>query len=209
MSTFLIISENLTYREFLGDMLKQELQVSNVHVCQSNVVKDILDTVKGLAVDLCIIDWESLDDKALQILLTLHSISPDTSVCLLTLSKDIGFITELHKHGVNGVIDKRSEKFEIIEGIKRILQKGWFMSKNYTEIIAYQGIHGLRNDPFQNLSARESKVMLLLASGLTVKEIGEQMFLSPRTVSTYKYRVFQKLGFKNMSHLITFVMQNK
>jgi two-component system invasion response regulator UvrY len=56
---------------------------------------------------------------------------------------------------------------------------------------------GGKSSPFEELSAREMEVMLMLADGLKIADIAEAMHLSPKTVATYKYRIFEKLETRN------------
>ena len=63
--------------------------------------------------------------------------------------------------------------------------------------MALRMLPGGRRSPFEKLSAREMEVMLMLAEGMKVADIAEAMHLSPKTVATYKYRIYEKLNTRN------------
>ena len=93
--------------------------------------------------------------------------------------------------------------------LRKVLQGGKYITPSLAEQIVYSFESDANHSPHENLSDREYQVMCLIASGKTVKEIAEQLFLSVKTVSTYRARVLEKMRLKNNSELTTYAIKNR
>jgi DNA-binding NarL/FixJ family response regulator len=96
---------------------------------------------------------------------------------------------------------------QLIEAIRRIHGGGKYVSPQLAERIAVNLAHGSEIPSHQDLSNREFEVMRLLGSGRTVSQIAEELCLSPKTVSTYRARLLEKLGLKNTAEIVQYALR--
>jgi DNA-binding NarL/FixJ family response regulator len=113
------------------------------------------------------------------------------------------------KAGAAGYLTKESAPEQLIAALRKVSQGGKYITPSLAEQIVYSFESDANNPPHENLSDREYEVMCLIASGKTVKEIGEQLFLSVKTVSTYRARVLEKMHLKNNSELTNYAIKNR
>jgi DNA-binding NarL/FixJ family response regulator len=113
------------------------------------------------------------------------------------------------KAGASGYLTKESAPDELVAAIRKVSSGGNYISRSLGDklVANLKGVDS--KQPHEALSDREFQVMCLIASGKKGKEIAEELLLSVKTVSTYRRRVLDKLGIKNNSALIRYVIQNR
>ncbi|MCL1622743.1 response regulator [Moraxella sp. Tifton1] len=100
----------------------------------------------------------------------------------------------LLKAGVDGYITKGTPLDEMVRAIKKIHGGGKYFSHDVADVLA-ESVLGEQNDsPFDVLSEREKQVAMMVANCQSAQEIAERLFVSVKTVNTYRYRIFEKLG---------------
>ncbi len=111
------------------------------------------------------------------------------------------------KLGADGYIIKNSVPEELIKVIKKIISGGNYFSESFADRLYTDLQKGIDEQPHQNLSAREYEVMCNLASGKSVKEIADELFLSVPTISTYRARIMEKMNIKKNSELTFYTIK--
>lgn len=112
--------------------------------------------------------------------------------------------TRLLDAGVTGCLTKDCSIDEVVAAIEAVMRKERYISADIARQIALSMLPGRRQSPFESLSRRELQVMMMVTEGQTVQAISDRLCLSPKTVSTYRYRLFDKLGVDNdvaLTHL--------
>lgn len=99
----------------------------------------------------------------------------------------------LLKAGVNGYITKGTPIGEMIVAIKKVMAGGKYFSHEIADVLA-QSVLDKKDNPFDSLSERETQVAMMVANCQSASEIAERLFVSVKTVNTYRYRIFEKLG---------------
>lgn len=99
----------------------------------------------------------------------------------------------LLKAGVNGYITKGTPIGEMIVAIKKVMAGGKYFSHEIADVLA-QSVIDKKDNPFDSLSERETQVAMMVANCQSASEIAERLFVSVKTVNTYRYRIFEKLG---------------
>ncbi len=122
---------------------------------------------------------------------------PNTKIIALTVCNDDLFPTKLLQAGAHGYLTKNTSKDEIEIAIGNVLQGKRYISPEIASKIALKHLSDQGNPPFELLSERELQVTMMITSGHKVQEISEVLFLSPKTVNSYRYRIFEKLQIKN------------
>jgi len=100
------------------------------------------------------------------------------------------------KLGADGYITKNSVPEELIKVIKKIISGGKYFSESFADRLYTDLQKEIDEQPNQKLSEREYEVICYLASGKSVKEIADELFLSVPTISTYRARIMEKMNMK-------------
>jgi two-component system invasion response regulator UvrY len=119
---------------------------------------------------------------------------PDLKVIVVTIHMDDPFPTRMLQAGAMGYLTKGCGVDEIVTAIKEVYSGRRYISANVAQQLALKLMPGGEDSPFDTLSPRELQVMLMLTQGTKVQEISDKLCLSPKTVSTYRHRLYDKLG---------------
>lgn len=133
---------------------------------------------------------------------------PDLPIIILTVHTDDPFPSSLLKAGADGYLHKGCKVDEIVDAIKQVHAGQRYICSAIAQNLALSLLPGNENSPFDNLSQREMQVMLMLVQGERVQDISEQLHLSPKTVSTYRSRLFEKLNIRNDAELTRLAMRH-
>ena len=99
----------------------------------------------------------------------------------------------LLKAGAKGYITKGAPLDEMVRAIKKVMQGGKYFSADIAEQIASSYLSEQQHSPFDLLSEREMQVALMVVNCVSAQEIADRLFVSVKTVNTYRYRIFEKL----------------
>ena len=124
----------------------------------------------------------------------LKQASPGLGIIILSVHEDAPYPAQLIEAGASGYLSKGCPSTELVEAIRAVARGERHIGSRVAQQMALNILPGGRNSPFDELSAREMEVMLMLADGRKVADIADIMHLSPKTVATYKYRIFDKLN---------------
>jgi len=99
--------------------------------------------------------------------------------------------------GASGYLSKSCSVSELVQAVRSVAKGGRHIGSAIAQKLVLNNMDGSNGTPFDNLSSREMEVLVLLAEGHRLAEIADAMHLSPKTVATYKYRIFDKLETRN------------
>ncbi|GMQ87302.1 MAG: UvrY/SirA/GacA family response regulator transcription factor [Gammaproteobacteria bacterium] len=122
---------------------------------------------------------------------------PDIRILVVTPQTDEPFPAQLLDAGASGYLTKNCSIEEITDAVQAVSRGERYISADIARQMALSMLPGKEQSPFDRLSQRELQVMLMVAQGQNVHEISEHLCLSSKTVSTYRYRLFEKLGVDN------------
>jgi|TARA_Y200000002_G_scaffold206281_1_gene170165 two-component system invasion response regulator UvrY len=131
-------------------------------------------------------------------------VSPDSRILAVTVCDSDLFPTRLMQAGAYGYITKDASMSEMIKAIKTVYQRQRYISQDIANQLAIKALTDNGEPVFDMLSERELQVCLKIISGGRVQEIADELCLSPKTVNSYRYRIFEKLNVKNdveLTHL--------
>ena len=127
----------------------------------------------------------------------LKQASPGTGIIILSVHEQAPYPERLLEAGASGYLSKGCPADELAKAISTVARGGRHIGSSVAQKMALNVLPGGDKSPFDGLSAREMEVMLMLADGRRVAEIAKAMHLSPKTVATYKYRIYEKLNTRN------------
>ena len=132
---------------------------------------------------------------------------PSMKIIAVTMHTEEPYPSRLLAAGAAGYISKDSASDEVTAAIRRVHAGGHYVASDIAGNLAANLIRGKKESPFEQLSQRETQVMLMLTKGHSTQDISDRLCLSPKTVSTYRYRLFEKLGVDNDVELTRMAMR--
>ena len=118
---------------------------------------------------------------------------PGLGIIILSVHEEAPYPEQLLSAGASGYLTKGCPATELVQAVQTVARGGRHIGSRIAQQMALNMLPGGQKSPFDGLSAREMEVMLMLADGRKIAEIAEIMHLSPKTIATYKYRIFDKL----------------
>jgi two-component system invasion response regulator UvrY len=109
--------------------------------------------------------------------------------------------------GGAGYVSKETASQELTKAVRKVATGGKYVSPSLAEVLAFELSSDAQRPPHERLSDREYRVMWLLATGKHNSEIATEMRLRPTTVSTYRARIFRKLGLSNNAELVSYAIR--
>ena len=152
---------------------------------------------RELRPDVVLLDVELPGLSGFEVTSRLRQTSPAPGVIILTVHEKRPYPERLLDAGASGYLTKGCPATELVEAIRTVAAGGRHIGSRIAQKMALDLLPGGERSPFDELSAREMEVMLMLADGRKIAEIARAMHLSPKTVATYKYRIFEKLDTRN------------
>jgi DNA-binding NarL/FixJ family response regulator len=113
------------------------------------------------------------------------------------------------KAGASGYLTKESAAEEIVAAVEKVLAGGKYVTASLAEKLVLDLSVPDGKKPHEQLSDREYQVLMALAAGKSVKEIGTEFSLSVKTISTYRMRIFQKLHFKSNADVVSYARREQ
>ena len=128
-------------------------------------------------------------------------------VLMLSMHSEEQYAMRSMKAGASGYMTKEIAAQELVSAIRKINDGRKYISKEVAELLATDLYHEDEKDPHENLSDREFEILKMIARGLTTKAIAAELIISPKTVSTYRGRILEKLDLQNNSDIIHYVIE--
>ena len=171
-------------------------------------IKDILSDT-----NICEFDEveEIIDQSYIEATKKIKAKFPETKVIILSMYKESGLIKSIVDIGADGYLIKNSDKNELMEAITRVASGQQYFSSDVTMSLLKKASH--KTSQFKpdyrvsELTEREIEILILIAEGLSNKEIGEKLFISHRTVDSHRTNLMKKVGVNNIAGLIRFAIK--
>lgn len=189
-------------RQFLGEHV--DLKVTG----EANNGREALELARGGEVDVLLMDISMPDHSGVDALQAIKARFPDLPVLILSGFPEAQYATTLLRYGASGYLNKECEPEEIVNAIRLVARGRRYISPSVAELLADNAVGDTERPPHELLSERELQVFLRLAKGETVGSMAESMFLSVKTVSTYRTRVLEKLKLTSNSELTYYALKN-
>lgn len=179
-------------------LLEDELPGAVIH--EESTSKGAEDLVRRQKLDLLVLDMHLPDGHALDLLPRLLAVRPDLRVLVFSVSPDLIFTKRTKALGAFGYVNKQVDEGLFLEAVDAVLRgKEWFGPTMVSN--APSALSAKDKDPFGELSVRELSVLNHLLDGLSLADIARKLDLQHSSVATYKTRVLEKLGVRNLLEL--------
>ena len=208
MLKFLIADDHAIVRKGLIELIREEFLTAEI--CEVTNGIDAIDKIHEKIWDLILLDISMPGKNGIETLKQLRSEGNKTPILVLSMQPEEQYAVRVLKAGGSGFVNKNSATEELITAIKKVLSGRKYISSSIAELIADNIDNNNNTKPaYENLSDREMQVLQLIASGKTVSEIAEIIFLSVNTISTYRARILEKLSLQNNAELTRYALDNK
>jgi two-component system, NarL family, invasion response regulator UvrY len=171
---------------------------------------DLVSTIQNHPADeytLVLLDITMPGKSALDVLKQLKLEYPKLPILMLSVYSEDQYAVRFIKAGASGYLTKESAPDLLVEAVRKVARGGKFASPRITEKLAFD--FGDSNKPLhESLSDREYQVFSMIAGGMSLTEIGVQLSLSVKTISTHRTRILEKMKMKKNAELIHYAINN-
>lgn len=170
--------------------------------------REVLDQVRKKDWDLILLDISMPGRGGIDTLKDLKIEKPKLPVLVLSMYPEEQYAIRALKAGASGYLTKESAPEELIEAIRKVSKGRKYVSESLAETLAFHVGADSEMSLHETLSDREYQVMLMIATGKTVKEIANKLSLSVKTISTNRVRALSKMGMKNNAEMTYYAIKN-
>lgn len=205
MKKVIIVDDHPVIRFAVKMLLERnEMEV----VAETNNGVDAIQKTRECLPDLVLLDIGLPKIDGFQVLERLRTLNLSPKILVLTSQSSSHFAQRCKQAGADGFVTKSDDMSELLDAIKMVMRGYSFFPQStyqsYEQTDSYHDDDGL----LEQLSDRELSVLVSIGKGMGNKQIGEQLLLSEKTISTYKHRLKQKLNAQSLIDLIDFARRN-
>lgn len=176
-------------------------------------VQQLVKQLNSEPADVLLLDILHCDNGAIRLLRRVTRKFPDLPIILLTSMQFSDCFTEHVKMGVKGFVFDDESPDDLMNAIRRVKNGGNYLPKEMQRWLKELESSGksekLKADGKSTLTEREISILKLFCEGLTYKEIGRRLFISPRTVETHKKNILEKLRLKSTADMVKYAFHNR
>ena len=166
-------------------------------VGQASSGEEAISLVKDLSPDIVFMDIRMPGIGGLEATHRILARQPETKVIVVSAFNDKIYPATLLKAGAYGCINKNADTEEIETAVETILAGKIYVSPQLAQMLVVSGMTNNEKSPLSDLSQRELQIAELITSGKRANDVAEILNISPKTINTYKYRIYEKLSVTN------------
>ncbi|MCH7963995.1 MAG: response regulator transcription factor [Bacteroidetes bacterium] len=170
--------------------------------------KELMQKIKEKDFDVVVLDISMPGKSGLEVLKELKNAKPKIPVLMLSMFPEGQYAVRVLKAGASGYLTKDSASEELVNAVEKIYLGRKYITPSLAEKLADFSWEGDKF-PHEKLSDREFDIFKMIASGNTVKEVAANLFLSVKTVSTYKARIYEKMKLQTRVDITSYAIKNK
>lgn len=205
MITVLLTDDHALVRTGIRRLLEDSEQVTIVG--EADCGEDSLKMAQSLKPDVILMDVNMPGIGGVEACRRILQRNPKQKIIVLTIHNEQTYPKRLLEIGAKGYLTKDCGVDEMIMAIKQVAKGGAYIAPNIAQRLALSLLPGNEDNPIDKLSRREFQVMLMISHGLSNIEISEKLCLSPKTISTYRLRLLEKLGAQNEVDLLKIAVE--
>lgn len=203
----LLADDHSIVRTGLKKILESHEKISEVIECKDG--KEALESIRSLIPDIAVLDISMPKLTGLEVLQKINEENLDVKCLILSMHSEKEYAIRAIKNGAYGYLAKDSAGEELIQAIELVIKGEKYISKDLQQLLLELTANPMLQQLHEKLSDREFKVFLLIAEGTSLNEIAEKLFISIKTVSTYKTRLLEKMKMSNVAELTKYAINNK
>jgi two-component system, NarL family, invasion response regulator UvrY len=206
MKRILIVDDHPMFRQGLVNSLQQGIGAQQISCDEAGCGEDALALIAEQSYDLAIVDISMPGMGGLALLEALRQTAPQLPVLMLSMFSEEQFALKAFRLGAAGYLTKREAADELTTAVNQIMSGKRYLSQPLSNALIEQAMAGeVGSQPSHAApSGRELEILQRLAAGQSLKFIAIELNLSIKTVSTYKSRLYAKMGFRSMAGLMNY-----
>lgn len=204
MINILIVDDHLIVREGIKRIINDTPDIKTVAEASSG--KEAMALIYKNKYDLILLDISMPKQNGLQTLKLIKKYDKTIEVLMLSMHSEEQYAMRSMKAGASGYMTKDTASSQLVTAIRKINNGRKFISKEVAELLVTDLYHNDEKDPHEKLSDREFEILKKIAKGRTTKAIAMELSISPKTVSTYRTRILDKLNMRNNADIIHYVI---
>ena len=204
----LLADDHAMFRAGLAALIGLEPGIDVVGEAASG--DEAVDQARRLKPDIVVMDISMPGSGGLEATRRIAALGLDCRVLVLTVHAEEEYLVPVVQAGASGYLTKTSADRDLIEALRTVARGQVYLPAGATTLLLreYKNMeHDDDAQDLQKLSTREQEVLALTAEGYTSREIGQKLFISPKTVDTYRSRITSKLGLDHRSELVRFALR--
>jgi two-component system, NarL family, invasion response regulator UvrY len=206
MSKILIADDHAILRKGLKQLLTEDR--ATYEVGEAATGSATLDKLRQNKWDLLLLDINMPDRSGIDILRQVHASYPDTRVLILSGFPEKQYAVNMLRAGASGYLNKEMAPDDLLTAVKTVLAGKRYVSPALAELLVTELDHDSEKPAHTQLSEREFQIFCKLAIGATVSDIAAELCLSVKTISTYRSRVMEKMGFSSNADITAYALRN-
>jgi len=207
MISILITDDHPIVRRGIRQLLEDDPNERFGLIEEAGSGKEMFEKFQLQHFDVALLDISLPGRSGLELLGDLRKVYPETAVVVLSIYPEEQYALRALKLGASGYLTKASAPEELIAAVIKASNGEKYITSGLAEKIAFNLIEEKETPLHENLSVRELEVVSLLASGKTLSKIAAELSLSPKTISTYRERILEKLNIKTTSDIIRYAIK--
>ena len=205
MISVLLTDDHVLVRTGIRRLLEDSKQVEIVG--EADCGEDSLTLAQQLKPDVILMDVNMPGIGGVEACRRILQRDPSQKIIVLTIHNEQTFPKRMLEIGAKGYLTKECDVDEMLLAIRQVNDGGAYIAPSIAQQLALSLLPGSEYNPIDRLSRREFQVMLMISHGLTNAAISEKLCLSPKTISTYRLRLLEKLGAQNEVDLIKIAVE--
>lgn len=192
MIKVLVVDDHDLVRMGISRMLADDSQIEVIGEADSG--EEAIRMVRALSPDVVLLDVNMPNIGGVETTKRLRQFDEKVKILAVSSVSSQPYPSMLLKAGVNGYITKGTPLAEMIKAIKKVYQGSKYFSSDVAEQLADMLLTDNEESPFDRLSEREKQVAMMVVNCQSPQQIADQLFVSVKTINTYRYRIFEKVG---------------
>ena len=204
----LLADDHTVLRAGLRALLDREADMQVVGEAATG--EEAVERVEALRPDVVVMDLSMPGGGGLEATRQLTALGHGTRVLVLTVHAEEEYLLPVLEAGGSGYVTKTSADEDLTQAIRTVARGDVFLYPSAASLLlrGFTGKNERDRDPVERLTDREREVLGFTVEGFSSSEIGRKLFISPKTVDTYRARIMEKLDLHHRSELVQFALRN-
>ena len=204
----LVVDDHPIMRAGLAQLIGQEADMTVC--CEAEDAHSALKAIEGCQPDLALVDISLREGSGLDLIKDIRARWPRLPVLVLSMHDEVFYAERVLRAGAKGYVTKAEASAKVIEGIRRVLEGGVYVSEKIASKMIHKLVGGgpdLDVFPIDRLSDRELQVLELIGEGLQTRDIADKLHLSVKTVDAHREHIKKKLALETANELTKYAIQ--
>jgi two-component system invasion response regulator UvrY len=205
MPDFLVVDDHPVVRKGICQILEEV--PGKVQIKEASDASDALKNLRAGKFDMVLLDINLPGRGGLDLLEDIKGLDPEVKILIISMYPEAQYAIRSLKTGASGYLTKESAPNELLAAVGKILGGGRYITQSIAEKI-FDAIDQ-KGPPHDLLSNRELEVLIQIAKGRSLKDIGDLLALSEKTISTYRSRIMDKMQLNSNADIVRYALQHK